>query len=252
MIRLSTVIITYNEEERIANCIRSVQDVSDEILVVDSYSTDNTVEICKMLGTKVLMNKFDGFIEQKNFALANASFDYVLLLDADEQLSSGAQQKILDVKQNCTHQAHSLNRLTFYEGVPIRHCGWYPDKKVHLLDRRHGKWGGKNPHAKIVLNKDIKTLDLDVDILHFTYKSLTHHLEKINQYSTVAAEEVIHKSTSYLLLKLVVDPHFHFFRNYLLKKGFLDGVRGFVICSLSGYMRFAKYAKAVFMKLEKQ
>ena len=252
MIKLSTVIIAFNEELNIGRCIDSVQSVSDEILVIDSYSTDKTVNLSTSKGAKVLQHHFEGYIEQKNYGLQAAEFDHVLSLDADEALSSGAQLALNQLKNSWLADAYVLNRRTQYCGKWINHCGWYPDRKTRLIDRRKGEWAGKNPHDKLILKDGGSTQLIKEDILHYSYPNLGVHMNKLNQYSTIAAQELGQKSFTHLWLKLIFDPPFHFFRNYVFKKGFLDGGHGLVICVLSGYMRFSKYAKAIFAKQNKK
>lgn len=141
-IKLSAVIITYNEEDNIERCLESLEKTADEILVVDSFSSDRTAEICKSKGVEFIQHSFEGHIEQKNYALSRASNDYVLSLDADEALSDKLIQSIRAAKQNWSTNGYSVNRLTNYCGKWIRHCGWYPDKKIRLWDKRKGTWGG--------------------------------------------------------------------------------------------------------------
>ncbi|MEK6565704.1 MAG: glycosyltransferase family 2 protein, partial [Bacteroidota bacterium] len=134
MTRLSVVIITHNEEQNIARCLESIRGVADEIVVVDSFSTDKTRAICQKHGARFIRHKFEGHIEQKNFAMRQAKSPYILSLDADEALSPELRQSILDVKNNWASDGYRINRLTNYCGAWIRHCGWYPDTKLRLLD----------------------------------------------------------------------------------------------------------------------
>ena len=245
MPKISTVIITFNEAQNIRKCIESAIEVSDEILVVDSYSSDDTLSICQSLEARVIQNRFEGHVQQKNFAVREAEFDHILSLDADEALSNEARAQVLEVKKHWGFDAYSFRRLNNYMGKWIKHSGWYPDRKIRLFDRTRAQWEGNNPHDFIKLKAGATWKEFDADIYHFPFRSLDHHLGKINSYSSIAATKIVHKSSVYLLSKLILDPPFHFLRNYLLKLGFLDGVRGFIICTLSGYMRFAKYAKAL-------
>ncbi|MTI29248.1 glycosyltransferase family 2 protein, partial [Cytophagales bacterium RKSG123] len=151
MKKISAVIITYNEEKNIQRCLESLKGVVDEIVVVDSLSTDNTKKICEKFDVHFIENPFEGHIEQKNYAMGCARNDYVLSLDADEALSPKLKESILKVKENWTADFYSFNRLNNYCGQWIRHSGWYPDKKIRLWDRRKGKWGGKNPHDNVVM-----------------------------------------------------------------------------------------------------
>lgn len=142
-VKISTVIITYNEEKHIARCLASVEEVSDEILIIDSHSSDRTVEIAKEFGAKVILHEFEGHIQQKNFAMGEAQYDYVLSLDADEMLSIELIRSIVAVKSNVQADAYQFNRLNNFCGKWIKHGLWYPDRKIRLWDRTKGKWGVK-------------------------------------------------------------------------------------------------------------
>ncbi|HEX4850049.1 MAG TPA: glycosyltransferase family 2 protein, partial [Puia sp.] len=175
MEKLSVVIITFNEEHTIGRCIESAKEIADEIVVLDSFSKDKTVEIANSKGAKVSQQKFAGYIEQKNDALALASFPFVLSLDADEAVDEVLRQSILQVKPTFSSPAYSMNRCTNYCGQFIRHGSWYPDRKLRLFDKRIAKWGGINPHDKIELEKHVSVTHLQGDILHFSYRSVDEH-----------------------------------------------------------------------------
>ncbi len=244
MNQLSVVIITLNEEQRIGRCIDSVKHVADEILVVDSYSTDSTGEIAKEKGATFIQNKFEGHIQQKNFALEKASFDYVLSLDADEALNQVASDEILAIKSAWTHDSYSLNRLTNFCGKWIHHCGWYPDRKVRLFDRKVAKWAGVNPHDRIEIAEGATNKQLKGDILHYSFPTIHSHVKTANSFSEIAAKEAVkHGKKANVIVHLILNPSFTFFRKFFLQLGFLDGVHGFMICVLSAYANFLKYSK---------
>src|SRR5688572_22507686 len=142
MSKLSVVIITFNEENNIARCIDSVNGIADEVVVVDSFSTDKTEEIAKGKGARFIQHTFKGHIEQKNYAKEQAQYDYVLSLDADEALSEELKNSIKQAKTDFAVHGYTMNRLNFYEDKPIKTCGWYPDKKLRLWDRKEGEWRG--------------------------------------------------------------------------------------------------------------
>ena len=168
---LSAVIITFNEEQNIERCIKSVKEVADEIIVLDSFSTDQTVNIARSSGAVVYQEKFRGYIGQKNLAIQLASYDYVLSLDADEALDEELAAYILQVKKDFSRRAYRVNRCTNYCGHFIRHGLWYPDRKIRLFDRRCARWAGMNPHDKIEVDNNFSTGQLAGDILHYSFST---------------------------------------------------------------------------------
>src|SRR3990172_2864038 len=184
MVQLSVVIITFNEEKNIGRCLDSVKTIADEIVVLDSFSTDKTEELCKAKGARFFQHKFDGHIEQKNRAITFAKFPYILSLDADEALSEELKKSILEIKNNFSADGYYMNRLTNYCGQWIYHCGWYPDKKLRLWDSRKGKWGGINPHDKYELfTSDTAARFLTGNILHYSYYSVEEHYVQAQKFS---------------------------------------------------------------------
>jgi glycosyltransferase involved in cell wall biosynthesis len=243
MTSISAIIITFNEERNIARCIDSVKEVADEIVVVDSYSTDLTETICKEKGVRFVRNRFDGHIEQKNFAISQSTLPYILSLDADEVLSEELRNSILAIKNNPVADGYYFNRLTNYCGKWIRHGGWYPDRKLRLFNRAKGKWGGENPHDKLILHKGSKEEFLKGDLLHYSYYSLEDHLEQVNKFTTIGAQSAFNNGRSVNWFSFLVKPVFKFFRDYVLRGGFLDGYYGFVIARISAHATYLKYAK---------
>lgn len=242
---LSAVIITYNEEANIARCLDSLMEVADELLVVDSFSTDRTVAIAQEKGARVLEHPFEGHIQQKNHAMDRATHDLVLSLDADEALSQEAVRSVQRVKGAPGMDAYRLPRMTNYCGQWIRHCGWYPDRKLRLWDRKKGRWGGMNPHDRVEMEKGARIADLEGDILHYSFPSIRSHAETANKFSEIVAAERHRKGKRPgIIFHLLLNPSFTFFKKYVLRGGFLDGYYGFVICVLSAYYNFLKYAKA--------
>ncbi len=245
MIRLSVVIITYNEEKNIGRCIDSVKIVADEVLVLDSFSTDRTEEICRSRGARFFQHRFDGHIEQKNRALDLASGPYVLSLDADEELDEILQHSVLQAKQNWKADGYTMNRLSNYCGKWIRHSHWYPDKKLRLFDRRKGHWTGVNPHDKYELTaKESPALHLNGNILHYSYSNLEQHRSKTKVYADIAARALAEREKRIPSYKLIVNPAVKFISHYLLHLGFLDGRAGFRIARLAAFGTFLKYSKA--------
>lgn len=241
--KLSVVVITFNEEANIGRCLASVQDLADEIVVVDSLSTDRTAEIAAGMGARVIRQAFLGHVAQKNLALDQASFDLVLSLDADEVLDDKARASVVAVKRNRQADGYTFNRLTSYCGHWVRYCGWYPDRKLRLWDRRKGRWGGRNPHDKVLLVRDARIELLDGQIRHYSFYSIDQHVRQIQSFTTIGAREAFEAGERYALIKMLVKPPFKFFRDYVLKGGFLDGWYGLVICVNGAWSRFLKYAK---------
>jgi glycosyltransferase involved in cell wall biosynthesis len=243
MQKLSVVIITLNEERNIERCIQSVRDIADEIVVVDSFSTDKTEAICLQYGARFIQHQFEGYIEQKNFALSQTSFQYVLSLDADEALSEELSTSILKAKSGFTADGYSMNRLTNYIGTWIHHCGWYPDTKLRLFNRDKGKWGGINPHDEFRFDGLATTEKLKGDILHYSYHSLEDHYRQIEHFTDIASRAYFDKGKKAPLLKLIFSPVVRFIRDYFFLLGFLDGKAGLRICYLSAGATFKKYRK---------
>lgn len=248
MEKLSVVIISFNEENNIGRCIDSVKGIADEILILDSYSTDQTVRIATEKGAIVKQQPFNGFIEKKNDALALASSNYVLSLDADEALDQILRDSILKAKESFSASAYRMNRCTNYCGQFIRHGSWYPDRKLRLFDKRTARWGGTNPHDKVELNQASPVLHLKGDILHYSYSSVADHVAQNNKLSTIAAQALFNKGKKAGFIKIVLSPLWAFIQSFLLRAGFLDGFFGFVIAIQIAHMTFLKYVKLYLLK----
>lgn len=241
--KISAVIITLNEQKNIARCLMSLQLVADEIVVVDSGSTDHTAAICAQFGATFITQSWLGYGKQKNIAIEHAQYDYILSLDADEALSDELQQSILILKSSRMVEAYSVNRLTNYCGKWIHHCGWYPDTKIRLWRKGRASWTTPEVHETIVLQPKVKPAKLKGDLLHYSYYSITEHITIANKYTTLVAKEYLKKGKKASLIKLFLNPPFAFFRDYILRLGFLDGYYGFVICLIISFSTFLKYSK---------
>lgn len=248
MPKLSVVIITFNEERNIGRCLESVKDIADEIIVVDSLSTDKTKTICESYGVKFIEHAFEGHIKQKNFAIGQATYTYQLSLDADEALSEELKAEILKVKENWQQDGYRMNRLSNYCGKWIKHSGWYPDTKLRLYDSGKGIWTGMDPHDKFELEPGSSIGKLRGDILHYTYYTIDEHVRQANKFSSIAAKELVAKGKRIYLFKIILNPIAKFIRNYILHLGFLDGFYGFLICQITANETFLKYSKAWQMK----
>jgi glycosyltransferase involved in cell wall biosynthesis len=241
---ISVVIITFNEERNFARCLASVKDIADDIVVVDSFSSDRTKEICLEHGVRFIEHAFEGHIEQKNWAITQAKFPHVLSLDADEALDDTLKESILQVKNNFILAAYSMNRLTNYCGHWVRHCGWYPDKKLRLWDSRCGTWGGDNPHDKYELHKRQNEIGhLKGDILHYSYYTLDDHYKQVEYFTTISANAQHKRGKKAPLLVLYLSPVVKFLKDYIINRGFLDGKTGFQICRISAFATYVKYKK---------
>ncbi len=249
-VQISVVIITYNEEKNIARCIESVLKVADEIVVIDSFSEDKTKEICQKYKVKFIQHRFLGHIEQKNLAIKNATHPYILSLDADECLDKYSISDIMSVKNNWLNDGYFFNRLNNYCGTWVKHGGWYPDKKLRLWDSRLGNWQGKNPHDEYVMEPKAKIHYFNSNILHYTLSSKEEHIKQIEYFTSIGAKAALEnkKKTGYVFMYMAAT--IKFFKDYILKRGFLDGKIGFQIARLSAWASYLKYKKM--LKLAKQ
>jgi glycosyltransferase involved in cell wall biosynthesis len=243
MPKISAVIITYNEEKNIERCLKSIIEIVDEIVIVDSFSTDKTEEICRKYNTRFIPHKFDGYIEQKNWAANQASNDYILSLDADEELSETLQSSILKIKNNWKYDGYFFNRLTYYCGKWIKHTSWYPARKLRLWDRRKGMWDGVNPHDIFVLQKGASQKHIKGDLLHYSYYSISEHIIQINKFSDIVSKSYHRQGLQGSYKTILLHPAWRFFRDFILKLGFLDGFYGLIVSMNSSHEVFLKYVK---------
>lgn len=241
---ISAVVIAFNEERRIASCLKSLQAVADEVILVDSGSTDKTIDIAKELGVKVIKHSFEGHVQQKNFAMRQAQFDWVLSLDADEVLSEELQSSLLTIKkQGLAFDAYSFNRLNNYAGTWLKHGGWYPDRKIRLWNRLHGKWGGLNPHDQVEVKNGTRVKQLKGDILHYTYDSIDDHLQQMKRFSDISAKAYFERGKRTNPIELFLNPIFSFIRDYFFRGGFRDGSKGFTAARINTLYQYWKYQK---------
>jgi len=244
LINLSVVVITYNEERNLARCLQSVQDFADDLVVIDSFSTDRTEEIAKQYGARFIQHAFEGHIEQKNWAITQAQFPYILSLDADECCDQTLIEEIKKVKQNWSANGFYMNRLTNYCGHWVRFCGWYPDRKLRLWNSLFGQWSGFNPHDRFEMYNDTEiTPRLKGNILHYSYYSIAEHYKQIEYFSTITANVLFKRGKSALVLYLIFSPIIKFLNVYFFRFGFLDGPSGFRIAYISAYGSYLKYKK---------
>lgn len=244
MALLSVVVITYNEEKNIRRCLESVHRLADELVVVDSLSTDNTGAICRELGARFIEQPFLGYIEQKNFALDQASHDYVLSLDADELVDEKLLAAIQQVKEKgFAADGYRMNRCNNYCGQWIKHGMWYPDRKIRLFNRTKARWGGINPHDKIEVQPGSTVAYLKGDILHYTYASIEEHMTQMNRFTSIQAKTMYEQGKRSSWVKLLVNPAIAFIVDYIIKAGFLEGKNGLILAKTRAFATFIKYAK---------
>ncbi len=243
--KITATLITLNEEENLSRALSSLG-CCDEIVVVDSGSHDRTVEIAREHGARVVERPFSGYADQKNFATEAANHDWILSLDADEALSDELQAEVRDLKRTGPRaDAYQAPRLAQYMGKWIRYSGWYPDPKVRLYDRKKARWAGEYVHEAVEVSGRVGTLK--GDLLHFTCRSFSQHLATIDRYTTLAAKEMIARGQRVHLGNLVVSPLWAFFRTYIIKRGFLDGMEGWIIAQMAAFYVFSKFLKARMM-----
>jgi glycosyltransferase involved in cell wall biosynthesis len=240
--KISATIITLNEQGNIARAIESLR-CADEVMVLDSGSSDQTIEAAAKLGARVVETPWRGYAGQKNFAAEHAAHDWILSIDADEALSEALEAEIWQIKKNGPQfDAYTMPRMARYLGRWILHSGWYPDRKVRLYDRRKAHWVGDFVHESVQVDGRIG--HLNCNLLHYTCSSLSEHLKTMDRYTTLAAEELVARGRRVQWPDLVLDPLWTFVRTYFFQAGFLDGIEGLTIAFMAAFYNFLKFAKA--------
>jgi len=242
MSKLSVIIITYNEQENIRGCLESVK-WSDEIVVVDSFSSDKTAEIAKEYIAKVFQNRWTNFSKQKNFALGKASNEWVLNIDADERTTPELKEEILTVlnSQFPSFDGYYIARRNHYLGKWIRYCGWYPDYKLRLFRRGKGRFNERTVHESVVVEGRKGYLKSYLN--HYSYKNLSDHLSRIDKFSSLSAEEMFTDWKRARLFDLLFRPLARFIKMYLINRGYLDGSYGLIVSIMGSFYVFMKYLK---------
>ena len=244
MTQISCIIITKNEERNIHRCISSVLSIADEIIVVDSQSTDQTKEIAGSFGgVKILDKTWMGYSKTKNWGAQAAIHDLVLFLDADEALSEKLQRSILGEKSKLK-SAYTFNRLNNYCGKWIYHGGFYPDIKHRFFNRNKGKWVGEYVHETVEYNPNTPVVHLEGDLLHYSYYTTDEHRERAQKYAKLGAQNLIGAGRKGFFFKQYFNPGLKFFKHFVLKAGFLDGKAGFQIAWISAWEVHLKYRYA--------
>lgn len=241
-VKISAVLITFNEERNISYAIRSVS-WADEIIVVDSESTDRTRELAEELGARVLINPWPGFSTQKQLAVDHASNDWILSLDADERVSDALRKEIDNIRnKGATADGYRVPRLSYYMGRAIKHGGWYPDLQLRLFDRRKGSWNGAVVHESVKMNDVAKVERLRGDIIHYSVDGPAQHARMIEErYAPLGAQKMCDEGRRTSTLNAAFASWFAFLRAFILKLGFLDGLPGFWIAYFAAYHAFMKH-----------
>ncbi|MFZ2053628.1 MAG: glycosyltransferase family 2 protein [Candidatus Aminicenantales bacterium] len=239
---ISAVLITHNEERRLEGALKSLAGIASEIVVVDCRSTDETVKIARRYTDRVFERAWTNFADQKNFGNGQASYPWILSLDADERISPELCRELFELKKKEPDvDAFSIPRKVYYLGRWIRHSGWYPDRKLRLFGKEKARWEGEYVHEKLVVTG--RAGKLNGCIHHFTYRNIHEHLARINTFSDLGAQKLYAQKKKARCYHLLLLPFFRFVRAYVWKFGFLDGFPGLVISVLTGYAVFVRYAK---------
>ncbi|HEU5022487.1 MAG TPA: glycosyltransferase family 2 protein [Bryobacteraceae bacterium] len=243
--KISATIVTLNEERNIARAMASLKPCVDETVVVDSGSSDQTREIAARMGARVVREEWRGYAEQKNFAAACAAHDWILSIDADEELTPELAAEIQALRATGERDdvgGWAMPRRARYLGRWIWHSGWYPDAKIRLYHRARGAWKGERVHESVEVAGAVGALRND--LLHFTCDSIGQHLRTLDRYTSLAAQAIQESGKPVGVRRLVIDPPWTFVRSYFFQRGFLDGTHGFVIAAMAAFYTFVKYAKA--------
>lgn len=239
---ISVFIVCQNEEKNIRRCLESVK-WCDEIVVVDSGSTDGTLSICAAFGATIHQRSWPGYVEQKRFGLGCCSKDWVLNLDADEELSEELQTEIRArlATDDGSINGYQINRVVHFLGKWWRNGGWYPEYRLRLCRRSATTWGGEDPHEKALVEGTVKRLT--GELYHYTYRDISHQVATLNNYSTQAARSLFRKGKKSSVLKIIFNPPVRWLKWFVMKQGFREGFPGFVMASLEAYYVFLKYVK---------
>lgn len=238
---LTVTVITLNEASNIAAALESVA-FADEVIVVDSHSTDNTAEMAARSGARVIVRDWPGYVAQKNFAAGEARHDWILSIDADERVTPQLADEIKALLRGTPACAgYRVPRLSRYLGAWIRSTDWYPDFQLRLYDRRQGQWEGRHVHESVKVRG--RAGDLTSDLLHYTYRDVSHHLQTIDRYTTLAARQMFEDGRRARVRHLCLNPIAAFLRNYVVRAGFRDGRAGLIVSLLNSYYVLLKFVK---------
>ena len=249
---ISAVIITFNEELNIERCIKSVQTVADEVIVLDSFSTDKTIEICKRLNVRVIQRNWQGYAASKNYLNKQAKNSYLLSIDADEELSTELQQSILKIKSEGLQGVYDFSRLTNYCGKWIRYSGWYPDIKTRIFPKETSIWIGDVVHETLSYPESLSKNLLNGELYHYSYVSGTQHKQRADKYSLLTAKKYHQKGKKAFFFTPFLSATGRFVSMYFIKIGFMDGIYGFKIAYISAASNYVKYTELRRLNREKR
>jgi len=248
---VSAIIVCFNEEDRIEACLDSLR-WCDEIVVVDSFSTDRTPEICRRYTEQFYQRPWAGYRDQKAYAHSLTTKEWVLLVDADERVSSPLREEILSIlsAEPQPYAGFSLPRLVYYLNRWWRRGGWYPDYDIRLFRRERAKWGGSEPHEKIFVDGKVRRLTNPLE--HYTYRNIEDHIQRINRFTSISAGELKRSARRWRLSDVLLRPPVRFVRSYIFQRGFMDGFAGFYVALSAAIYVFLKYAKLWELELKEK
>jgi len=240
MPKLSAVIITKNEATNIARCIQSLNGLVTEIIIVDAFSTDDTFQIAKDLGAKIVQKDWEGYSQNKNYGNQLAKNDWIISIDADEVLTEALKTHLqqLTLEKNTVY---SINRLNNYCGQWIKYCSWHPDWNIRLFNRKVAQWKGDFVHEKLAFANHVNVIRLNGLLHHYSYQNSADHWQRIERYSQLSAQQLFQDGKKATFIKLWIAPIARFFRTYFIKLGFLDGIAGWTISIRTAYLVYRKY-----------
>lgn len=253
MIKISATILTLNEERRIEACLESLRDIADEIIVVDSGSTDSTLEICRRYGCRISVRKLAGFGAQRQYATSLTTHSYVLAIDADESLSPLARQSLMELKKSDPrHRVYAFPRLNFYCGYAVRHCGWYPDFQIRLFDKRYANWNLRDVHERVIFRDSVRPEILPGDILHNRCETSAEYASTIAGQAKLKAGALAAADKAITPLHPLAKGLGAFFLTYIRHRGLFDGSVGLAISRHAFNARYRAYAEARRVRSEKK
>ncbi|MDG2154285.1 MAG: glycosyltransferase family 2 protein [Crocinitomicaceae bacterium] len=241
MRKVAAAIITFNEERNIERCIIGLLECVDEIVVMDSFSNDETKNICNQYGVRFIENKWQGYAQTKNKLNDLIDADYIFSIDADEVPDRILQEQILNIKSDSKERIYILNRYTNYCGKWIKHCGWYPEFKARIFPKDKAKWEGEFVHENLNYDKSLEEVTLDGNLEHYSYYNRIEHQERANKYALLVAKKYFNEGKSTYIFQAEISAIVKFINVFLLKKGFLDGSYGFQIARISASSNHLKY-----------